>query len=187
MVSGNCVPQVIIVDANGNRFLQLPSDTSSVRSHSPARSVNSITSNTTVSTVSSVNSRDHTKSCRLILKENGRLVQHKFASDHLKLEWIRKHRPDLLRPRPSPIAAPAATAHDEPYRTLDGNYHLVTNNTTNNTTSNTTSNITNYNLTYNYLPQVLITPNQVGNLVKGSGGLFNEPALPALPAPRRGH
>jgi hypothetical protein len=170
MVSG--VPQVIIVDANGNRYLQLPSDTSSVRSHSPARSINSITSNTTFSTVSSVSSRDHTKPCRLIVKENGRLVQHKFASDHLKVEWIRKHRPDLLRPRPSPVVDPVATAHNGPYRTLDENYHLVTNNTTNNTTNNISSynltnyNLTNYNLTYNYPPQVLITQNQVGDLVK---------------------
>ena len=76
---------------NGNRYLQVPaeqhiaragrsgtpiSDTSSVRSRSSARSVNSISSNTTVSTVSSVNSRDHTKSRRLLLKENGRLVEY---------------------------------------------------------------------------------------------------------------
>jgi hypothetical protein len=226
MASGNQAAAVIVVDANGNRYLQLPaeqhiapagrsgrpiSDTSSVRSHSPARSVNSVSSNTTVSTVSSVNFKDHTKSRRLLLKQNGRPVEYKFQTIAAKLEWTRKHRPDLLPPSssllppspsllpppPSPIAGPVAVTQDGPYRTLNEidigtlneNYHPVTNNTTNNTTNYTTNyttnHTTNYNLTHNYSPQVPVTPSQVGNLVQGSGGLFDGPALLAPPAPRR--
>jgi hypothetical protein len=218
MASGTQVAPAIVVDANGNRYLQLPaeqhiaragrsgtpiSDTSSIRSHSPARSVNSVSSNTTVSTVSSVNFKDHTKSRHLVLRENGRLVKYKFPTIPAKLEWLRKHRPELLPPPPSPLppspsllplppppsftARPVAVTQDGPYRTLNEidigtfneNYRPVTNNTINNTT--------NYNLTYNYSPQIPVTPSQVGNLVQGSGGLFDGPALPALPAPRRRH
>lgn len=217
-----------MASGNGSRFLQLPtgqhatparrsgrpiSDTSSVRSHSPARSVSSSTSNKTVSTVSSVNSKDHTKSRRLLLKENGRLVEYKFPTEHAKLEWIRKHRPDLVRLPSSPLAGPVIIPHDGPYRPVDEidigtsyeNDHPMANNTTNNTTTNNTTNnitnnttnttnntannttnyTTNHNVTYYYSPRVLVTPNQVGELVQGSGGLFNEPTLPALPAPRR--
>jgi len=205
MASGTQVVPVIVVDANGNRYLQLPaeqhiaragrsgtpiSDTSSVRSHSPARSVNSVSSNATVSAISSVNFKDHTKSRHLFLRENGRLVKYKFPTIPAKLEWIRKHRPDLLPPPPSSTARPVAITRDGPYRTLNEidigtlneNYRPVTDNTTNNTT--------NYNLTYNYSPQVPVTPvtpSQVGNLVQGSGGLFDGPTLLALPAPQRRH
>jgi hypothetical protein len=188
------------------------SDTSSVRSHSPAASVSSTTSNKTVSTVSIVNSKDHTKSRHLILRENGRLVEYRFQTEYVKLEWIRKHRPDLVRPPPSPLAGPVATPYDKPYGPVDEidigawyeNDHPVANNTTNNTTNNNTNHITyhitnttnnitnnttnitvNRNVAYYYSPQVLVTPSRVANLVQGSGGLFDGPALPALPDPRQ--